>query len=372
MAVLVLAAASRSALVQAQLASTLAADATSDAAPYDEQKDAVATKDEVVVVKQEAKNGVAKVQQEAKNAADKPKADAGKKTLAAKEKPTKKAAAIISGEEAVKQAIVARKRRNVVVNANANANLNPMIQQFTQQGRPLMRSEVLLVYSLFHPSKVQLRALVKGAEAALETTSKEMAEFQQNGAQPAGVLGQAAKNPDWTMKLQEAIAVDFKKQLSPQQFSRYQSEVDKRFADRKAAGLRYLVDAVDRELLLSPKQRDQLTEKLASKWDESWAMYLEYIMYGNQFFPQDVDRVVIPVLDETQKKVWNSTQKVSGFWGFGALWGFQNGEDPLQQLLADDQEKKASDNAQVPAGAARKPAVYMKKAGVRLEAAKKK
>jgi len=241
-------------------------------------------------------------------------------------------------EVVVKKAIDARKRRVAV---NVNANLNGMIQQYVQQGRPLMRSQVLLVQTLHHLSKDQLRVLLKGAEAALETVAKEMAEYQQGGAPRIAARGQAAKNPDWATKLQENVGVEFKKHLTPEQFARYQSEVEKRAAERKEVGLHFLVDAIDRELLLSPRQREQLLATLGPKWDEGWAMYLEYIMYGNQFFPQDVDRLVTPVLDETQKKVWQGAQKVSGFWGFGGLWGFQNAEDPLQQFLDEGQEKPA-------------------------------
>jgi len=290
------------------------------------------------------------------------------KDEAKKKEAANKAAVAKAKEAAVKQAIVARKARGAVKIVNGNLNLNPMIQQFSQQGRPMMRSEVLLVHSLYHLSKDQLRVLAKGAEAALEQVAKEMAESQQGGMVRVAGRGQAARNSDWATKLQEVIAVDFKKHLSPEQFAGYQSEVEKRSAERKDIGLLFLVDALDRELLLSPKQRDQLIATLRPKWDEGWAMYLEYIMYGNKFFPQEVDRLVTPVLDETQKKVWQGAQKVSGFWGFGGIWGFQNGEDPLQQLLAEGQEKP-----QIP-GAVMKDAAGMqirKKGALKEEAAKK-
>jgi hypothetical protein len=33
-------------------------------------------------------------------------------------------------------------------------------------------------------------------------------------------------------------------------------------------------------------------------------------------------------------------QKVSGFWGFGGIWGFQNADDPIAELLADEQKNE--------------------------------
>jgi hypothetical protein len=313
---LVLAAAARTALVQAQVAQDKAAVAKKPTPPPAPPKEAVDFKKAVG----------------AKDAAKKP-ADAKKVDL------------IEVKAAAVKQAIKARNRRVVVV--NGNANLNPMIQQFVQQGRPMMRSEVLLVHSLYHLPKDKLRSLVKGAETALEAISKEMAEYQQGG-QRVMLKGQNSSNPEWAKRLQEAIAADFKKQLTPTQFAGYQSEVDKRFAEHKEMGVRFMVDAIDRELLLSPKQRDQLLATLGPKWEEGWSTYLEYIMYGNQFFPQEVDRLVTPVLDETQKKVWQGTQRVSGLWGFGGVWGMQNGQDPLQEFLDEGKEKPAAKNQVVP------------------------
>jgi hypothetical protein len=264
-----------------------------------------------------------------------------------------KKAEVIENTPAIKQAIRARNRRIAVV--NANANLNPIAQQYVQQGRPMMRSEVLLVYTLFHPSKDVLKGLVKNAESALEAVAKEMAEFQQGGRRVM-VQGRHSNNPEWCRRLQETIAAEFKKHLTADQFARYQSEVEKRFAERKAAGVRFLVDAIDRELLLSPRQREELIATLGPKWEEGWSTYLEYIMYGNEFFPQEVDRLVTVVLDDTQKKVWQGTQKVGGFWGFGGIWNFQNGEDPLQRLL-DEGTAKPAEKVQLPAAAMQKRAI---------------
>lgn len=320
---LVVAAAASSALVQAQVAPDKAPAAKKASPPPDAPKEAVVAK-QLVGQKVIPKEAVAKITVEAK-----------------------KGEVVDVKSAAVKQAIKARNRRLAVV--NANGNLGPMVQQFVQQGRPMMRSEVLLVHSLFPLSKDKLRSLVKGAEAALEVVAKEMAEFQQGGRRVI-LQGRTSNNPEWSKRLQEAVAVEFKKQLTPEQFARYQSEVEKRFAERKEVGVRFLVDAIDRELLLSPKQRDQLLTALGPKWDEGWGTYLEYIMYGNQFFPQEVDRLVTPVLDETQKKVWQGTQKVAGFWGFGGIWNFQNGADPLEQLLKEDKDKPAQKNQVEAAG----------------------
>ena len=66
-----------------------------------------------------------------------------------------------------------------------------------------------------------------------------------------------------------------KKDLSPEQWSRYQAELDKRLASRKQIAVHYLVEALDRDLYLSDQQRTRLTESLSSQWDDSWYIYLE-------------------------------------------------------------------------------------------------
>src|SRR5262249_38728079 len=145
--------------------------------------------------------------------------------------------------------------------------------------------------------------------------------------------GQARQNPDARKVLQQDLATAFKRHLSPDDWARYQKEIEKRDAERKKAALAFLVDALDRDLLLSLEQRDRLSEALSSRWDDTWCMYIEYLMYGNQFYPQAIDALVTPVLNATQRKAWQTTQKVQGFWGFGGVWNNQGNEDFLAELL---------------------------------------
>ncbi len=54
-----------------------------------------------------------------------------------------------------------------------------------------------------------------------------------------------------------------KNDLTPEQFARYRAEVEKREAFQKQAAVRYLVDAIDRDLYLSDEQRLKLAESLS-------------------------------------------------------------------------------------------------------------
>jgi hypothetical protein len=92
-------------------------------------------------------------------------------------------------------------------------------------------------------------------------------------------------------------------------------------------------------LYLSGPQRLKLTESLLAHWDQSWSMSLEYLLYGNQFFPQGIDPFVTPFLDATQKRIWQGTQKVGGIGGIGGvLGGFMNDVDALEVELGEERK----------------------------------
>ena len=114
------------------------------------------------------------------------------------------------------------------------------------------------------------------------------------------------------------------------------------------------MDAIDRDLYLSGAQRLKLTDSLLSHWDEGWSMSLEYLLYGNQFYPQGIDAFVTPFLDPTQKKIWQGTQKVGGIGGLGGvLGGFVTDHDALEIELGEAINAEPAKNAPMRRGSKR-------------------
>ena len=229
----------------------------------------------------------------------------------------------------------------VIQKQAAAANLAPLIDQFERQGRPFTRAELLLVRKTCQTSVAQLRAISHDADDALKSVATELAEAQQR---PRRVVingrVQQSQNIDGGKLLRERLTAVMKKHLTPEQWPRYQAETDKRLESRKQSGVRFLLATLDRELFLSDQQRDKLAESLSTHWEDGWGMYLEYILYGNQFFPLAVDPFVTPILNEHQTKVWQSSQRVGGFWGFGGVWGgFMNDNDALEEELGESPKK---------------------------------
>ena len=221
------------------------------------------------------------------------------------------------------------------------ANLENQVQQYLRQARPIVRAELIFVRKVCELDMELFRRVNRDAEAAFKDVAKSFVEAQQQGRArvPGGVWSSPAV--DGLALLHEGLASVMKKHLTPEQFAHYQAEVDKRDANRKQSAVRFLIDAIDRDLYLSGPQRSKLNESLLSHWEESWSMSLEYLLYGNQFYPVGIDPFVTPFLDATQKRIWQGTQKVGGIGGVGGvLGGFNSDTDALEVELGE--ERKAT------------------------------
>jgi hypothetical protein len=274
------------------------------------------------------------------------------------------------------------KNAQVQQNAAARAgvvragNVEAFAQQNIRQGRPAMRAEVIFVRKLFGLNTEQLRRINQDAETALKEGATKFAEILQRPR--VRVLGQGRNaavtySTDGDKVLQQAFAVVMQKNLTPEQFSRYEIEIEKRNANRRQSALHYLVDAIDRDLYLSDQQRAKLTESLASHWDDSWCASLEHVLYGNQFYPMGIDAYVTPYLDDTQKRVWQGTQKVGTQWGFGGVMGnFMNDNDGLEEELGVEKKIDPIQEVEVavPAFPGQLPAVGVLQGRIMIETKK--
>ena len=216
------------------------------------------------------------------------------------------------------------------------ANLENLVQQYMRQARPLVRAELLFVRKVCELDVAHFRRIYQDTESAFKDAMTKFAEAQQQGRVRVAGKAQRPQVPDGIKLLHEAIESVMKKDLTSDQFARYRTEVDKRDAFQKQAAVRYLVDAIDRDLFLSDEQRLKLAESLSSHWDPSWKTSLEYLLYANRFFPVGIDPYVTPYLDASQKKIWEGAQRVGGLGGtFGLLGSFMNDMDALAPELGE-------------------------------------
>jgi hypothetical protein len=224
----------------------------------------------------------------------------------------------------------------------ARPNLDAQVQQFTQQFRPILRAEHHVVRIACGLTPEQRKAIARAGEQALRDVARKYLETMRR---PMTMAQRAALDP--RRLIQEGLAAAVKAQLPPEQAARYQDELAKRQAARKQVAVRNLVARLDHDLILSPEQRNRLSESLSSHWDDSWAQSLEMFVY-NSVLPPIPDPYVVPYLSEAQKRIWRSTQKTQGFFGHMAMFGGMVEEDPAEdeelkeaRLAASKAEKQA-------------------------------
>jgi hypothetical protein len=213
------------------------------------------------------------------------------------------------------------------------ANRANLTQQFTTQGKPAIRAELILVRRVCQLNAEELRKIKTDADAALSDVVTKLVDAQ---VPPRVRVLQNRQNAmfDANKSLQEGIRAAVKKHLTPDQWSSYDAEAQKRSANRKRAAIGFIINAIDRELYLSDDQRARLNESLSSHWDERWVLYVDYLMHGNQIYPQELVPYVMPILSDAQKRSWQGVQKGDIMFGFGGIWGgFVNDHDELEAEL---------------------------------------
>ena len=223
-----------------------------------------------------------------------------------------------------------------VMVAPAAANLDPLVQQFAQQLRPILRAEYHLIVSICKPSQEERRQLAHEGEKALMETAKKFAELQQN-PRVMFVNNRRNTSPNPRKMIQEAMSNSAKAHLTVVQFALYQLEVEKRDANRKVVTIRNLVAKFDQDLVLTAQQRDKITESLTSNWNDDWCPSVEMFTVFNQFVPFIPDQFMMPFLNPMQKRVWEGTQKQQSF-NFWGVYGFVGGmvvDMPMEDELEE-------------------------------------
>ncbi len=216
------------------------------------------------------------------------------------------------------------------------ANRLPVINQFTQQARPLLRAELIFARNVCDLNRDELRKVNIEAQKMLDEVVAKMVDAQFQPRARVNGQGRMTNSLDAQQLLEEGVVSIMKKNLSAPQWTVYEVERQKRDENRKRATIRYFVDAIDRELYLTSEQCKKLEVSLNENWDSTWPLYLENHLFGNKYYPTTIDPAVLPLLTNAQSNFWRSVQKVGIDWGFGGmLAGFANDGDELEAELGE-------------------------------------
>ncbi|SIO58129.1 hypothetical protein SAMN05444166_5572 [Singulisphaera sp. GP187] len=224
---------------------------------------------------------------------------------------------------------------------NGALNGNGMVDQWTRQFRPILRVEYLFMRGICDPSKDTRLPIARAGLQALDEAAKKYVDWQKNqNMVVAGRLVERPAIPDTRQFIQEALAAAVKAQLSPSQYERYRAELDARSVEQKRVAILNLVAKLDRVLVLSPEQRDQISESLSSHWEDVSAQGFQSFNLDDQYLPMISDALVANFLNAAQKTIWIGIQKVTfGSNGIGIGMHMQDG--PLDDEFADEVAKEA-------------------------------
>jgi hypothetical protein len=209
-------------------------------------------------------------------------------------------------------------RRRIVVAAPAaqppamQAN-DAMVQQWVQQFRPTLIAELNFIRQICDLTPGQRPTIRAAGEVVLVDAATQFARYQQGGRVRNGEL---QSQPFPPAIIRAGLLKSLEQTLTPEQLASYQAEAKARVEQRKRATILGAIARLDTALSLTQEQREKLSEAITIKWHDEWEQWLMVSRYGDQYFPQVPQDIVIPHLDSEQRVVWNSLQKIGvGFHG---------------------------------------------------------
>ena len=211
-------------------------------------------------------------------------------------------------------------------------------QQFRGQFEPILKVELSFANRVCKLSDKQRLNLITKGNAWL---AKFIQEFAKNGGQPqmvgAFIAGGRQQTADPRESIQAGVEKIVKAELPKEQAEIYVEESKKRAEFAKKVAVDNLVARIDKELILSPEQREKLTQSLTEHWDKNWAPQLEMFMHGMDTWPNVPDQWIRPHLTAAQHVAWGRLNKNHGHVFFNGMNGQDQVIDDID--LKEGQEK---------------------------------
>jgi hypothetical protein len=206
--------------------------------------------------------------------------------------------------------------------------------QFVEQFQSILRAEYQFLRTVCGPTLDQRRQIVAKTEQAVNDAAAAYVNGQQRVL--GGGLQRVPARSDPHKLMQEALAAAARPHLSAEQWSRYESEVAKRAAERKRIAVDNLLAKLDGDLVLSADQRHKLRTVLEDNWQDDWGNSLEMWVYNELYIPSVPDRHVVPVLTEGQRKAWADIPRQQNMY-YGFFMGAVMGAEPLDPDVTPEQ-----------------------------------
>jgi hypothetical protein len=187
-------------------------------------------------------------------------------------------------------------------------------EQALRQLGPLLQVELIFAKRTCKPTTDQMRNMRDDLRKFVKDEVNDFFDLMQGRVARTGGGFRVARK-----LLDDRLATFVEKNLSKEEAARYRDELQKRDANEREVCALNLVALLDRELCLTPKQRDAIQKSLLENWDDGWSQTVEVgAMRGQNYVPSIPDEVIENHLDAAQIEVWGSMTKIGN-----VNWGFQ-------------------------------------------------
>jgi hypothetical protein len=204
--------------------------------------------------------------------------------------------------------------------AAGEPTMKDLVEQAAEEHRPYVLSELHFLRKVCGLTNEQCKPIVLEAKRLLEEVAKTEAIREHDLAKKGRERSKPASEPglpDPRERIRRGLTNIVKTRLTTQQSGRYQAEISQRTADRKQAAIRHLVARLDRRLILTAGQRDQIISSLMTIWIDAWGVAevpnvggIDDEDYEDELFPPIPDRFIMPLLSRAQKKAWAALKKI--------------------------------------------------------------
>ncbi len=209
-------------------------------------------------------------------------------------------------------------------------------KRFKSQIGAITRSELVFMHDVCELRRSQFDSIRVKADAATRLVALKAASVEI--AMHNGWDGRQPKTPDVNGTIETALLNAAEKYVDQRQLKLYQDEIRTRQSFRKEAEASVILGYIDRELMLTAKQREALLPSLVKAWKSDWSERLG-VMEGNgiQFLPAIPKSEIRKHLEPLQKQLFDSAFKQS----HSVFFGMQmhnlprdiKGLPPLEEVL---------------------------------------
>ena len=260
-------------------------------------------------------------QQKAKAAVAK-QAAAQQAAAAAKNAAVAKKLKFIAQQRQAKQKAVKAKALGAVIFLQNGQAMRA--DQARKQLRNLYKVELAYANRICDMSPEQREQVAVAAVESIDVFMKKLSKKKKLRARGGGFInGQATLSVDQRATVQAEVKKLVDTNLRPEQAARYLEEITKRDKRFQQATVQFFVARIDEKLRLTEEQRTKLQKALEDNWREQYGQTVEVLMMNPQFVPQVSSGSLMAILDDYQKDVWRTLQRIGpqqvGIFGRGRV-----------------------------------------------------